>query len=213
MRHSGPVWLLSFAAGGIDALSFVTLGVFTSAVSGNAILLGIALGQGRLSDASRSLIAFAGFAVGVAIASAVSTWPPRRVLLIEAALLAIFAMLWPERVAALHAPMALWPKSLPWLLILAGAAMGVQSATGRRLGVPGINTVVFTTTITEIVGALTGAVLRREPRGMEAKTWRQIGALTLYVAGAAILAMFAIEDVRFAAVPPVVCVLLAAILA
>ncbi|MGA9866674.1 MAG: YoaK family protein [Acetobacteraceae bacterium] len=213
MRRDGAIWLLSITAGGIDALSFVALGAFTSAMSGNAILLGIALSQNHLSDASRALLAFAGFIIGVGIASSAGALTPRRVLLIEAVLLGVFAVLWPARVGVLHPPLALSHNFLPWMTLLAGAAMGIQSVAARRLGVPGINTVVFTTTVAEIIGALTAAALGRTPRRIEAKTWCQIGAFLLYVTGAAVLGALAMHDHLLAAVPAFVCVVMAAILA
>ncbi len=63
--------LLSFAAGAMDALAFFSLGeVFPSAMTGNTALLGLALGQGHLTRASRPFVAFVGFLAGGALASA-----------------------------------------------------------------------------------------------------------------------------------------------
>lgn len=213
MRRNAVLGLLSLASGGVDALSFLALGVFTSAMTGNAALLGIALGQARLADASRSVLAFAGFAVGVAAASAAQKWRPRSILLVETALLGGFAGLWPLLVTSLHSPTALSPNSLPGLTVLAGVAMGMQSAVARRLDAPGVNTVVFTTTLTEIVAALTGAAVGHASRRIEAKTWRQIGAFLLYLAGAVGLAALGFHDLALAAAPIAGCVLLAALLA
>ena len=69
-RGYPPLPYCSFAAGSMDAIGFLTLGnVFTSAMSGNAILLGLALGQGRISAATHSLAAFVGYVVGVVAAT------------------------------------------------------------------------------------------------------------------------------------------------
>jgi uncharacterized membrane protein YoaK (UPF0700 family) len=216
-RHDATIGLLSLASGGTDALSFLALGVFTSAMSGNATLLGIALGQHRLSDAARSVIAFAGYAAGVAFASAL---PPalansrsRVVLLAEMALLAGFAALWPMQVHTLGSPPGLSPNSLPVLTALASAAMGMQAQAARGLRAQGIPTVVFTSTLTDIVGALTGIVLGRGKRRIEPRTWRQICAFGLYIAGAAAQGALALYYLPLAPVPAFACVLLACVLA
>ncbi len=214
-RQDGILGLLSVAAGGIDALSFFALGAFTSAMSGNTILFGLALAQGKLRAASSSLLAFTGYVLGVAAATplGVSAARPkpsralRRALLVEAALLAAFAALWAARVEIPVPPML-----QRGLLLLAGTAMGLQSATARKINAPGINTVVFTSTLTAIVGALADAALRWPPRRVQPETWRQIAAFVLYLAGAAGVGRLALQDVTLAAVPPFACVLLALIL-
>src|SRR5437660_11648422 len=61
--------LLSFASGATDVLAFIKLGhLFTSAMTGNTALLAIALGQGHVAAAGRSLTALLGFALGLALA-------------------------------------------------------------------------------------------------------------------------------------------------
>ena len=212
MRRDAAIGLLSLAAGGTDALSLLALGVFTSAMSGNAILLGIALGQGSLSGASRSALAFAGYALGVAVASAIGA-RTRLTLLGEAVVLAAFATLWPLQVQAVHFPIALSPGFLPALTVLAGAAMGMQAQAARQLGAAGINTVVFTSTLTDIVGALTAIALGRTARRITPRTSRQIGAFVLYIAGAAALDALALHGLSLAPLATFACVLLAAALA
>lgn len=211
MRRDAAIGLLSLAAGGTDALSLLALGVFTSAMSGNAILLGIAVGQGSLPGASRSALAFGGYAAGVAVASAMGS-RTRTVLLAEAALLGAFAGLWPVQVYAIRFPIALSPAFLPVLTIMAGAAMGLQAQAARRMSAHGINTVVFTSTLTDIVGALTAIALGRVPRKVTPRTMSQIGAFVLYIAGAAALDALALHDLPLAPLATFACVLLAAVL-
>jgi uncharacterized membrane protein YoaK (UPF0700 family) len=68
-RQSIGIGLLSFTAGSMDAIAFLALGdVFTSAMTGNTVLLGLAIGQGQVSAAMHSLTAFLGYAFGVALA-------------------------------------------------------------------------------------------------------------------------------------------------
>jgi uncharacterized membrane protein YoaK (UPF0700 family) len=207
--------LLSVAAGGIDALSFFALGAFTSAMSGNTILLGLALAQGKIRAASSSLFAFAGYVLGVAAAtplgvSAPHAEPPRvlrRALLVEAALLVTFAALW---AAGVELPV---PETLQrGLLVLAGTAMGLQSATARKLNAPGVNTVVFTSTLTAIMGALSDAAWYWEARRIRPETWRQIAAFLFYLGGAAGIGLLALQDITLAALPPFGCVLAAVLL-
>src|ERR1700722_5551262 len=98
MRLGYPLALLSFAAGSMDTIGFLALGnVFTSAMSGNAILLGLALGQGRISAATHSLVALLGYVGGVGIAPRPLQMAKHGILLtlaLECFFLAAFAGLW-----------------------------------------------------------------------------------------------------------------------
>jgi uncharacterized membrane protein YoaK (UPF0700 family) len=58
--------LLSLAAASLDAISYLGLGrVFTAMMTGNTVLLGLALAQGEVLAAVRSILALIGFAIGV----------------------------------------------------------------------------------------------------------------------------------------------------
>ena len=203
--------LLSLASGGTDALSFYALGVFTSAMTGNTVLFGLSLGKGRLADASDPLIAFAAYGVGVMFASlfgvttapaAEERRPVRRALLAETVMLGIFAGVWVARVE-LPVSTALARALIP----MAGIAMGLQAAIAGKQNRPGINTVVFTSTLTAIVGALTDAARGRKRLHLD--TIRQIAAFSLYLASAAGTGWLASHDVTLAAVPPFAWVVLA----
>jgi uncharacterized membrane protein YoaK (UPF0700 family) len=53
-RHDLTLALLAFASGTTDVLSFLALsGVFTSAMTGNTALLGLAAGQGQSGHVMR----------------------------------------------------------------------------------------------------------------------------------------------------------------
>lgn len=176
--------LLAFAAGSMDAIAFLTLGdVFTSAMTGNTILLGIALGQGRMSAASHSIVAFIGYASGVAVAALPLKTPRRgveRTLVLEILFLAAFAGLWtacggPARPAAVYG-----------LIILSAVAMGLQGAIGRAIHIPGIPTTVITSTLTAIIGTLAERLLGGDKAVLTALTQQQIGTLLVYLASAVV---------------------------
>jgi uncharacterized membrane protein YoaK (UPF0700 family) len=58
--------LLTLAAASVDAISYLGLGhVFTAMMTGNTVLLGLALAQGEALAALRSILALIGFAIGV----------------------------------------------------------------------------------------------------------------------------------------------------
>jgi uncharacterized membrane protein YoaK (UPF0700 family) len=168
-RTSEAAWiplvvLLAFAAGSVDALSYLGLGnIFTANQSGNIVLLGLGLGQGHSLATLRSLVSLLGFLVGVGLAvligvpltrqmrwSAAITW----VLAFESVIL-LSLTLW----GALARPNAETTAILPFI-VLAATAMGMQSITLWALGVPGVTSTVIASTLTLLMG-ISGAELRR----------------------------------------------------
>jgi uncharacterized membrane protein YoaK (UPF0700 family) len=149
------VLMLTWAAGGIDAISYLGLGrVFTANMTGNAVLLGLALGQGHGLAAVRSILALVGFVLGVAIGAIIAErsptegdWPKAvsRALAVECLVLAFFAIAW-------HLPRGTQSEQSFYALItLSAVAMGIQSAAIRLLNVPGISTTYITGTLTSMV--------------------------------------------------------------
>jgi uncharacterized membrane protein YoaK (UPF0700 family) len=147
------VLVLTWAASGVDAISYLGLGhVFTANMTGNAVLLGLAVGQGQGLAALRSIIALAGFMMGVAASALVlETGPPRgewpisvtRAVLAEGIVLMVFTVVW-------HLGAHTNPK-IYILIVLSAVAMGIQSAAIRHLKVPGIATTYITGTLTSMV--------------------------------------------------------------
>src|SRR5215467_5739972 len=92
---------LTWAAGVGDAVSYLGLGrVFTAMMTGNTVLLGLALAQGELHAALRSILALLGFALGVVLGALVverdesdAEWPAcvTAALAVESLILAVFA--------------------------------------------------------------------------------------------------------------------------
>jgi uncharacterized membrane protein YoaK (UPF0700 family) len=127
---------LTVAAGSADAVSYLGLGrVFTANMTGNLVLLGVAIGQGQVAGSLRSVIAFAGFGIGVLVgarATAKSTrdavWPASVTVMlgVELGLLVAFAAAW-EIVGGRPSTLV-----LDVLIALSGGAMGVQTAAARR---------------------------------------------------------------------------------
>ncbi len=155
MGREGMLLLLTLAAGSMDAMSYLGLGhVFTAMMTGNTVLLGLALGQGHILAALRSIIALLGFAAGVAAGALIvqrdqrqGDWPPAvtRALALEGLLLGAFALMWHltdvDRGAAM----------VYALILVSGLAMGIQSAAAQRLGVPGMMTTYITGTLTSLM--------------------------------------------------------------
>lgn len=200
---------MSFASGCMDILSYRQLGqVFTSAMTGNAALLGLDLGQGNIPATSRNMAAFTGFLIGLAIGAALlrrhraeSGWSHAmtRALLVEEMLLVAFAILW-------H--FGAGPSSdrlLYGLIALSAIAMGMQSAAAHRVGVPGITTTYFTGTLTNIV---VGAVGRGPPSAAVTRPSRRIGwpaaAFLAYITGAALTGFLQLEPTPMLAAAPAI---------
>jgi uncharacterized membrane protein YoaK (UPF0700 family) len=156
------VLVLTWAASGVDAISYLGLGhVFTANMTGNAVLLGLAIGQGQGLAALRSIIALVGFAVGAALGAVIvekgtypTDWPATvtRAMWMEGIILAVFGVTWhlgARNGAILYA-----------LITLSALAMGIQSAAIRHLKVPGVATTYITGTLTSMVAEFTTRLYR-----------------------------------------------------
>ncbi|HEX6511817.1 MAG TPA: YoaK family protein [Chloroflexota bacterium] len=149
---------LTFASGAIDATSFLGLGrVFTANMTGNMVLLGLAVSRVQGLEVLRSGTAFGGFILGVALGARLlgralkpELWP-RRVtiaLAMESLLLAALALGWALTGASPQRP---W---LEVLIALSAGAMGIQSIAAQRLAVPSVSTTYVTGTLTSAVAEL-----------------------------------------------------------
>jgi uncharacterized membrane protein YoaK (UPF0700 family) len=150
------VLLFTGVAGSVDAITYLTAHVFTANMTGNAVLLGIAAGQGKGAAAASSLIALVAFVSGVVLGAmavgegdaASASADVRRAVWIETLILAFFAV-------ACLAPLPLPARATVLVLIISsGLAMGLQSAAVRRLKLPGIATTYITGTITSLFSGL-----------------------------------------------------------
>jgi uncharacterized membrane protein YoaK (UPF0700 family) len=157
-KHPSEILLLTLVAGGADALGYLNLGkVFTSNMTGNVVLMGIALAEGRGADTGRSLFAFLAFIVGNGLGAFLCSRFFRKeapasiitaVFSLEAALLLAFAgsspLLSPQRQTDMAYP----------LIALLGASMGLQAAAVYRMGTPGVTTTAITGTLTTLLTGL-----------------------------------------------------------
>lgn len=163
---------LTLIAGAVDAVSYLGLGrVFTANMTGNLVLLGLAIGQGQIPEALRSVVALVGFAAGAGLGGWVvgagpggersersEHWPSKvtAVLGVEFGLLVGFEVAW-----LLAGPDASTDQ-LEVLIALSSAAMGIQSVAGRRLAVAGVTTTYVTGTLVTLMAEL-AALARRQP--------------------------------------------------
>ncbi len=186
---------LTFASGAADVASFTRLGgVFTSVMTGNIVLWGLAVARGSLTLASHTAVSIAGYIAGVAGGhldrarrQGAPRSPARRtaraaccrshviwVLLAELTLLAGFTVGWEVSGAS----PAGWAQF--GLLATLAAAMGMQSSAVKDMGLTEVSTTYLTGTLTGLVSSLASPG-QDTPHGL-----RRFGVLIGLVAGASL---------------------------
>jgi len=144
--------LLTCVAGSVDVMSYYRLGnVFTANMTGNTVLLGLSIGQGNAASSFHQIAALAGFFSGALMGAYIventkKGWSNYITisLSIETTIVFILVYIWFFE-GKVISDFALYVS-----IILAGSAMGIQSATIRHLNIPGIITTFLTGTITSI---------------------------------------------------------------
>ena len=183
--HLGLMLALTFSTGVIDAVGFLGLDrVFTGNMTGNVVILGMALTGADGLPVVGPVIALVAFLLGAAIAGramrpVAAGWSGRSSLLFAAVGLVILA----AGIAALV--LDHFPEPLKLAVTGAlGLAMGVQAGAARHIGVKDVTTVVVTSTI---VGLAYDSVFAARTGG---HPWpRRVLAITLIGAGAAVGAL------------------------
>lgn len=174
--RDGLVILLAVGSGAANVTSFLVLGkVFSSVITGNLVLLGLAAASTEHGAALRSGLALAGYAAGVLIGAPIAargrfkTWSPAvtAALCVELCFLLGFTAGW----EADHQRSG-WQLAL---LMLLAAAMGIQSAAVRRLGE--MSSTYLTGLLAGVLAGLTGG-------GSSAGRWRDVSVIVALVAGA-----------------------------
>ncbi len=217
------VLLLAWAAGSVDAIGFLGLGhVFTANMTGNTVLLGLSLGQGRSLAALANVIALVGFSMGVAGGALIverdrnqGEWDRRvtSALFLEALMLAAFTLFWHLTPGGADRTSA----ALYTLIALSALAMGIQSAAVRRLKLPGVATTYVTGTMTSLVADLTSRFHAPRPAGVKDSpppepqpvsqhTALQAGVIVIYGLSALASGFFQIHVPSLVAITPLLAI-------
>ncbi len=171
---------LTVVSGLVDAVSYLGLGhVFVANMTGNVIFLGFVAGGAADISAALSLVAIAAFALG-ALAVGRLGWNTSehrgrllavsscvQAIVVGGALLVSLASFGVRDGISAHA-----------LVLLLAFAMGLQTATARRLGVADLTTTVLTLTITGL------AADSHPAGGMHPNTGRRLAAIAAMFVGA-----------------------------
>ncbi len=212
---------LASAAGYVDAVGYIVFEhVFVANMTGNSVLLGIAMVEGHTDATLRSVLALLGFLVGAAVGTTLTDahqtagpWPAivTVALTIEGAVLVAAAVAW-----------FLLPHTSEAALgaFVAGTAlaMGLQSAAARKLAVPGVSTVVLTSTLTSLVARAVAHVRHRQwndpaPKDPTRGSAILFGVWGAYVTGAGLGTWVTHVGLSFVIAPPAALVSLVALAA
>jgi uncharacterized membrane protein YoaK (UPF0700 family) len=189
--HLGLMLALTFSTGVIDAVGYLGLDrVFTGNMTGNIVILGMALtGAGGLPIAG-PVLALGGFMLGAAVAGRLlrdlaAGWSPRTTV--------VFSIVALVLTAAGGVMFVLDDPAEPVLLAVTtalGLAMGAQAGAARHIAVKDVTTVVVTSTITGLAAdSVFGARIEQHP-------WRRrAGAIALIGVGAAVGALALSVDI------------------
>jgi len=199
-QRDALVVLLTAVTGAVDAIGFTRLGgVFTSVMTGNMVLLGVAAGKSDVSLAIHTGVAFICFISGGLVGARVAGhatedqhfWPRPilTALTLELAVLCVFALWW-ELVGA--NPVG---SSEYAMLGINAVALGIQSAAVLRFGISGLSTTYLTGTLTQLVASFTK---RNEPI-----VGRNVSVLLALIVGAGLGAAVAVRLPRVAPMVPV----------
>jgi len=177
-------WILfatAFAAGAVDIIGFAKLGgVFASAMTGNFALLAYHVVRGNTLSAIGSVIALLGFIAGCLIGFRLRRGRSQRTTIslllgVETALLLLFAFV---------------PAVRLQIAILA-IAMGLQAVVGQIIS---LSTIVFTTTLTRLIGAITDAIATRDSTGIR-DIREQMTLIASYLLGALLAGVLCVHEV------------------
>jgi uncharacterized membrane protein YoaK (UPF0700 family) len=182
--HLGLMLALTFSTGVIDAVGYLGLDrVFTGNMTGNVVILGMALTGADGLPIVGPIIALALFMVGAAIAGRTLKpvkvgWTHRSTILFAVVGVVILAAAVPMFV--IEDPVEPVKFAVTGAL---GLAMGMQAGAARHIGVKDVTTVVVTST-------LVGLAFDSKFGGDANQQWkRRAGAVLLIGAGAAVGAL------------------------
>lgn len=191
--HLGLMLALTFSTGIIDAVGFLGLDrVFTGNMTGNIVILGMAVTGADDLPVVGPILALVGFMIGAAVAGRllrdlVAGWSTRTTV--------VFGVVATVLIAAAVVMIVLADPTEALLLGVTaalGLAMGAQAGAARHIAVKDVTTVVVTSTITGLAAdSVFGARIEEHP-------WRRrAGAIALIGAGAAVGAVALTVHVAF----------------
>src|SRR5712691_1860888 len=205
MRSTSPdgplpalLLVLTAVTGLVDAVSYLKLGhVFVANMTGNVVFLGFAVADAEDFSIPASLVAIAAFMAGALVGGRIGSSAGghrARLLAIATCLqIALAGAALAVSMAGLDPEGALAQYSL---IVLLAAAMGVQNAAARRLGVPDLTTTVLTLTLTGLAAdsTLAGGKNPHPGRRLQATAVMFLGAavgafLVLHAGVSAVLAL------------------------
>lgn len=183
--------MLAFASGATDIASFTRLGgVFASVMTGNLILLGLAIARSSGVLAAHTAVAFGGYIAGAATGTVVGErsgsqeepWSAAvtACLAIELASFAVFMTGWELADAR---PAGAWQLCL---LAVGALAMGLQSAAMRNVRAP-LPTTYLTSTLIGVVEEIVKS--GRRGNGISVSVSVLVAALAGAAAGGGVLAV------------------------
>lgn len=139
MRDFARLLILCAVGGSADAIAYVRFGTFVGAMTGNTVLLAIAVISGHADEIAYHFCIIATFFVAVIAAqmAQISRIPAGAILLVTAAMLAGSAFI-----------------ENKWSAALSAGALGVQNGAIRRIGGVSINSVFVTGNLVNLASAL-----------------------------------------------------------
>jgi len=191
-RHA-IILALCLTSGIVDVVGYLSLGhVFTANMTGNIVLMGLAIGHAEGFAILRSLIALLGFIIGTGIAAVIigrsnesSFWPKSvtTALTVEGGCLLAFVLITLSSSAPSEATIYL-------LITLLSLAMGMQTTAARRLGVAGISTTVLTNNLAnvveDVVSSIRGWLKSNHVPSIKWDSMLRLAAIVIYCIGAAL---------------------------
>jgi uncharacterized membrane protein YoaK (UPF0700 family) len=209
--------MLGFVAGSADAAGFLGAGhIFTSNMTGNLVLFGLACGQGQWGEALRPLYVLLMFVGGVVWGSRLvrgfsdAAWRRMmfRLMVVEASLLVLFTLG--------HAGISLAGRQNPGqfyaIIPFLAVAMGLQSAALNRLTIAGVTNTAVTGTLTNLAVGLESALFKTPAGDADVRrTKMQWLLILLYCSGAAANGVLMLRANWAAGIIPTVSVCLVAL--
>jgi uncharacterized membrane protein YoaK (UPF0700 family) len=176
------IGLLSIAAGFTDAFVYLHAKVFPANMTGNSVVLAIALGKGDLATGYLAGLALLGFIAGTTLGSiilyrrgAAPEWT-RSTNMVMVTEIGIYLALTGLLIASPNADKAR-------MVIGAAVAMGLQGAATSQLSVKGISTIVITGTLSLAITRL----IFREMNASQGKPLREYNPLLQFASWIAYL--------------------------